>query len=419
MQAKISKRTVDAVEISTTDTFIWDTELKGFGLKVTSAGGKIYLVQYRMGGRDTRSQRFTIGRHGTIGSDGQTITADRARSEAERILGKIANGIDPAREKKNRISEHKTYAGAPTLSQFADIYIERHARPLKKKRSVEEDERNLRLHIKPVLGKMKLRDITTSDIAKFHAARSTTPTNANRCLALLSHMFAKAEVWGDRPSGSNPCRHVQKYVERKVERFLTDAEFAALGDAMLQAEAMCSEPRTALNAIRLLMLTGCRLEEILSLEWKWVDFDRACLRLPDSKTNEKVVPLGRAAVEFLHTLHRREGSPYVFPADRGDGHFIGIQRVWQRIRTQVELKDVRLHDLRHSFASVGVGVGDNLFHIGKVLGHKNYRTTERYAHVRDHALLAVADRASQHIESTLGRPASPVPNGKTGQSQKT
>jgi integrase len=404
MQAKISKRTVGATSPEARDVFVWDAELKGFGLKVTPAGRKVYLVQYRMGGRATRVQRYTIGQHGSIGPDGLPLTADRARDEAGKQLGRVANGIDPAREKKANASEHKAYSDSPTLSDFADIYIERHAKPLKKKRSVEEDERNLKLHIKPALGKLKLRDISAADIAKFHACRSKTPTNANRCLALLSNMFEKAERWGERPIGSNPCRHVEKYDERKRERFLTTEELARLADALTKAEADNTASIAALNAIRLLMLTGCRLNEILPLQWDWIDEGRACIRLPDSKTGAKVVPIGAPVLRLLNSMPKQEGSPYVLPADRGDGHFVGIQRIWQRIRKAADLEGVRLHDLRHSYASVAVASGDSLYLIGKVLGHRQSRTTDRYAHLKDDPLLAVADRTAKRIAEAMGLP---------------
>jgi integrase len=404
MQARITKRIVDATSPEARDLFLWDTELKGFGLKITPGGRKVYVVQYRMGGRVARVQRYTIGQHGSIGPGGLPLTADRARDEAEKQLGRVANGIDPAREKKTSASEHKAYSDSPTLSEFADTYIERHAKPLKKKRSVEEDERNLKLHIKPALGKLKLRDISAADIARFHASRFKTPTNANRCLALLSNVFEKAERWGERPSGSNPCRHVGKYDERKRERFLTTEELARLADALNRAEADKTEPTTALNAIRLLMLTGCRLNEILPLQWAWIDESHACIRLPDSKTGAKVVPIGAPVLRLLSSMPKQEGSPYVLPADRGNGHFVGIQRVWQRIRKASDLEGVRLHDLRHSYASVAVAGGDSLYLIGKVLGHRQSRTTDRYAHLKDDPLLAVADRTAKRIAAAMGLP---------------
>lgn len=393
MRGKITKRTVDATMPGERDVFLWDTDLKGFGLKVSPAGSKVYLVQYRLGGRETRTQRYTIGRHGS------PWTPDKAREEAERLLGRVANEIDPTKERKAKLAAHRADAEALTLAQFAARYIEEYAKPYKKTRTVEEDERNLRLHIKPTLGTLKLKEITPTHIAKFHASGRNTPTNANRCRALLSHMFKMAEVWAERPPGSNPCRYIEKFSERKRERFLSADELARLADALERAEG--KEPPSVISAVRLLILTGCRRSEILSLQWEWIDFDRGCLMLPDSKTGAKTVPLGAPALRALAEMPRQEGSPYVLPAERGDGHFVGIQKPWQRVRGTAGLDDVRIHDLRHSFASIAVSGGDSLYLVGKVLGHRQSRTTERYAHLKDDPLRAVANRTSERIAAIM------------------
>jgi integrase len=411
MREKITKRTVDATLPGERDVFLWDTDLKGFGLKVSPAGSKVYLVQYRLGGREAPTQRYTIGKHGS------PWTPDKAREEAERLLGRVANEVDPTKERKAKLAAHRADAEAPTLAEFADRYIDEYAKPYKKPRTVEEDERNLRLHIKPTLGKLKLKDITPAHIAKFHATGRDTPTNANRCRALLSHLFKMAEVWGERPPGSNPCRYVEKFGERKRERFLSADELTRLADSLGHAEG--KEPPSAIAAIRLLILTGCRLSEILSLRWEWIDFERGCLMLPDSKTGAKTVPLGAPALGTLAELPRQEGSPYVLPAERGDGHFVGIQRPWQRVRGAAGLDDVRIHDLRHSFASIAVSGGDSLYLVGKVLGHRQSRTTERYAHLKDDPLRAVANRTSERIAAIMqGSRATkvvPLPSPKAGQ----
>jgi integrase len=411
MRGKITKRTVDATLPGQTDVFLWDTDLKGFGLKVSRAGSKIYLVQYRLGGREARTQRYTIGKHGS------PWTPDKAREEAERLLGRVANQLDPAKERKATLAAHRADAEAPTLAEFAARYIDEYATAYKRPRTVEEDERNLRLHIKPILGKLKLKDITPAHIAKFHASGRDAPTNANRCRALLSHMFRMAEVWGERASGSNPCRYVEKFGERKRERFLSADELARLADKLERAEG--KEPPSAIAAIRLLILTGCRLSEILTLRWEWIDFERGCLILPDSKMGAKTVPLGAPALRALAELSRQLGSPYVLPADRGNGHFVGIQKPWQRVRAAAGLDDVRIHDLRHSFASIAVSSGDSLYLVGKVLGHRQSRTTERYAHLKDDPLRAVANRTSEKIAAIMrggrGTKVVPLPSSKAAE----
>ena len=329
MRAKITKRTVDETSPGEKDTFLWDTELKGFGLKASPTGSKTYLVQYRLGGRQARTQRYTIGKHGS------PWTPDKARAEAQRLLGRVANDFDPAKERRERLASHQADSVAPTLAEFAIRYIDEYATPYKKPRTVDEDERNLRLHINPALGALKLKDISPAHIAKFHAAGRDRPINANRCRALLSHLFKMAEVWGERPPGSNPCRYIEKFSERKRERFLSADELANLGAALELAEG--KEPYCAIAAIRLLILTGCRLSEILSLRWDSIHLERGCLVLPDSKTGPRTLPLGAPALRLLADLTRQETSPYVHPAERGNGHFVGIQKPWQRIRAAAGL----------------------------------------------------------------------------------
>jgi integrase len=407
MRGKITKRTVDATEPGEKDIFLWDADLKGFGLKVSPTGSKVYIIQYRLGGRDARTQRYTIGKHGS------PWTPDKARAEAQRLLGRVANEIDPTKERKSKLDAHRADAAAPTLAEFAARYIAEYAKPYKKPRTVEEDERNLRLHVNPALGGLKLKDITPAYIAKFHAAGRDTPINANRCRSLLSHLFKMAEVWGERPSGSNPCRYVEKFRERKRERFLSADELVRLADALEGIEAKA--PPSAIAAIRLLILTGCRLSEILPIRWEWIDFERGCLLLPDSKTGRKTVPLGAPALRVLTELPRKDDSPYVLPAERGNGHFIGIQKPWQRVRKAAGLDDVRVHDLRHSFASIAVSGGDSLYLVGKVLGHRQSRTTERYAHLKDDNVRAVADRTSRRIAAIMeSQRVSTVGRGRAG-----
>lgn len=405
MNVKITKT---KVEDAAPGTFLWDTEVKGFGVKITPGGKRIYILQFRMGGRGSPTRRINIGEH-----NADDLTADKARGEAIKMRGDIRKGLDPAAVRRKGRE-------APTLRAFSDRYIEDHARPRKKGRTVEEDERNLRLHIVPALGTRKISEVTEAEIARFMAEGKKRPTNANRCLALLSHMMAMAERWGYRPKGSNPCRNVERYEEKKRERFLVADELAGLGDALDAAEKGESEPASALAAIRLLCLTGCRLSEILTLDWQYVDWESARLNLPDSKSGKKSVPLGAAAMTLLEARARKEFdlgegdekveladfrfTGWVCPADRGDGHFVGIQRVWQRIRKAAGLEGVRLHDLRHSFASMAVAGGDSLYMIGKVLGHQQAATTERYSHLSDDLPRQVADRAANRIDAALKLP---------------
>jgi len=210
---------------------------------------------------------------------------------------------------------------------------------------------------------------------------------------------------GAAAEGSNPCRRIKKFPERSYERFLSSEELSRLGDALDEAERV-GEHKHGINAIRLLALTGCRRDEIMTLKWSFVDFEHGCFRLPDSKTGSKVVRLGTAALDLLATLPRFN-SEFVFPAARaatvsakrkvGAGNFVGIEPIWRRIRARAGLDDVRLHDLRHSFASIAAGDGLGLPIIGKLLGHRQAATTQRYAHIADDP----AQRAAEAVAGTI------------------
>jgi integrase len=393
MRARLTKTAVEALEPGSRDIYAWDDRVAGFGMKVTPKGARVYVLKYRAG----RLQRWmTLGRHGEI-------TAEQARAKAVMLRGAIAGGADPARDRNDGAAE-------PTVDNLADRYLEQYAAPHKKPRSVEEDERNLKLHVRPELGQMRVGDVARQDILKIHHRLRATPVAANRVTALLSKMFSLAEEWGIRPEGSNPARHIKKFAERSHKRFLSIGELQQLGKALTEAEAEDEQP-IGIAIIRLLMLTGCRRAEILTLRWSFVDFDRSCLRLPDSKTGDKVVRLGAPALDLLADLPRFAHSPFVFPALRhttpggkrrvGAGHFVGIERVWSRVRNRAGIDDIRLHDLRHTYASWAVMGGMTLPMIGELLGHRQPSTTARYAHLADDPLRAAADRVAGTIASAL------------------
>ena len=351
---------------------------------VTPRGARIYVLQYKFG---RRTRRCTIGRHGA------DVTVDEARRAARQLRGAVAAGQDPA-------GARAIGRAMPTLSKFAERYMAEHAAAKKKASSVAADERNLRNHVLPALGALKLDEISRADVARFHAGMVDKPGAANRCLALLSKMFNLAEKWGLRPDGSNPTRHVDKFRERKIERYLSEAELARLGAVLAEAEA-AGENRYAIAAVRLLIFTGCRRDEVLSLKWEHVDFDYAVLRLPDSKTGAKLVPLGAPALEVLSRLPRIDDNPYVLPGARAGAHLVNLSKPWRRLRAQAEIEDERLHDLRHGFASVGAALGESLTVIGALLGHQSTATTARYSHLSNHPLRTAADRISGHIAAAM------------------
>lgn len=248
---------------------------------------------------------------------------------------------------------------------------------------------------------MKTDSVTRADIAKLHHDSRKTPVQANRVLALCSKMFNLAEAWGLRQDGSNPCRHVQRYKEKKRERFLSGDELARVGSSLTKAEE--TELPSAILAIRLLMFTGCRLSEILTLEWAMVDLEGGVLNLVDSKTGSKLVALPGPAIDLLLEAPRFQGNPYVIFGKKEGAHLVGLFHIWERIRADAGLEDVRLHDLRHSFASVAAAANMGLPLIGKLLGHTQAATTARYAHLSMDPLKAASEEIARRIDEAMKR----------------
>jgi len=384
-RVKITKRMVDTVVAPVSgEVNLWDSEVPGFSLRVRSSGSRVYVVEYR--NRSQRKRRVTLGRHGRL-------TVEQARDLARQILAAVARGEDPAEERQENRS-------APTFGELASRYLGQHATPKKKPSSTAADARMLRLYILPSLGRRKVTEVGLKDIANLHNAMRDKPVQANRTLALLSKMFSLAERWGLRPANSNPCRGIERFPEKRRERFLSGAEIARLGAVLDEVERQ--DPFVVL-AIRLLLLTGARRDEVLTLRWSDVDFERSALRLPDSKTGAKVIPLGPAALELLVTAPRLESNPYVIPGRREGGRLVGAHRPWVRIREKAGLGDVRLHDLRHSFASVGAAAGLGLPVLGALLGHSHPATTARYTHLADDPRQAAAARISDEIATALSK----------------
>jgi integrase len=386
MEIKITKRAVDQLAPNCgQSTTLWDSDVKGFGIRCRPSGAKFYVLKARIGGR----QRWlTIGRHGS------PWTVETARREAWRLLGLRAAGLDPATLRDRQ-------RGAITVAQlgmrFLAEYVPQHCKP----RTAEEYRRAVELHINPILGQQRISDLTRPDVARLHHRLCDKPYQANRTLAVMSKMMNLAEEWGLRTDGSNPVRHVKKHREHKRERYLSDAELQRLGAALLNAQANAVESPFAIAAVWLLILTGARLTEILTLKWVMVDFENAVLRLPDSKTGAKPIYLNAAAIDLLQTIPRLDGNSHVIVGKRPAARLINLQRTWRRLRTQAGLDDVRIHDLRHSFASVAVGSGMSLPMIGKLLGHTQPATTARYAHLGADPMRAASDLVGGKIASLM------------------
>ena len=389
-KTKLTKRSVDAAHPVEKRFALLDTELNGFKLYVHPTGRKSFHLRYRVGGgRNAAIREPKIGDHGSL-------TVEAARKIALEWLTDVRMGGDPAADRKDTRT-------ASRMNDLFDRYLAEHAKPHKKASSIRQDETNLRNYLRPALGKLKIADVTRNDVAALHKKLADKPYQANRALALLSKMFGLAELWGYRSDGSNPCRHVKRYAETKRKRFLSTEELAALGDALRRAEQgeLGAITPSAIAALRLLVLTGARQGEILSLQWGWIDFEAGRANLPDSKTGEKTITLGPAALQLLSTLPRVDGNPHVIVGGREGKALVNIKDPWAIVRDAAGLDGVRIHDLRHSFASVGAASGMSLPVIGALLGHTQAATTQRYAHLSDDPLQAAAGAISDKIAAAM------------------
>ena len=384
---KLTKRTVDALtyDRKSGGQYAWDDDLAGFGVRVYPTGRKSFVVGYRADGR----QRFhTLGRFGEM-------TVHEARTRALEVLASVRRGDDPS-------GERIAYQQSPTMKDLAERYMREHARPRKKPLGVENDARVWRKHVLPRLGKKKVADVTRADVFQLHSEMGMkTPIQANRSIAVLSKAFNLCEIWGWRPDGSNPVRHVPRFKENKRERYLSEGELLRLAESLKEVERLQLEEPAAIAAIRLILLTGCRSGEIKGLKWSEVDFQRRCLRLADSKTGRKTIYLSSGALQVLADIERVEGNPFVIVGAKEGGHFRGLSRPWFRIRKRAGLDDVRLHDLRHTYASVGAGIGLSLPMIGNLLGHTVPATTQRYAHLAAHPMLEAAERIGASLDAAM------------------
>ena len=380
--AKITKRTVDALVGQERERVVWDDDLKGFGVRVHPSGRRVYIVKTRYRGRVIK---MTIGPHGAV-------TPSYARVRAAEI-------ITDARAGKNLAGRN---ADAPTMIALGKRFLKEYVSTHCKTSTAEEYRRSVKLFIDPRIGRYRVPDIQRSDIAALHHDMRDTPYQANRTLGVLSKMFNLAELWDLRLDGTNPCRHVKRFREEKRERFLSDIEYQRLGAALKAIEADGSETASAIAAVRLLMLTGCRLSEIQKLRWEHVYLGASELRLPDTKTGAKVVYLGDPAIAVLERIDRRDGNPWVIAGRKPGGHLTDLQHPWRRIRARAGLDDVRIHDLRHSFASGGLLVGEGLPMIGKLLGHTQVQTTARYAHLANDPVKSAANRIASRIAEVSG-----------------
>ncbi len=285
------------------------------------------------------------------------------------------------------------------MAELAERYLREHAATKKKASSAAMDQRMLKKHVLPVLGPMRVADVTHPDLANFHHSLRTHPYLANRVVALLSKMFNLAERWGLRPPATNPVRGIERYREKRRQRFLAGDELARLGQGLAEAEAEGAELSSAIALVRFLLFTGCRRGEALGLRWEDVDFERGMAWLRDSKTGQPALVLNAPAKAVLAGLERQ--GEWVFAGKDPEGPLVGVTRIWWRIRSRADLADVRLHDLRHSHASMGAAAGLSLPLIGALLGHRQPATTARYAHLAADPVREASERVAARMAAAL------------------
>ena len=402
MRAKITKRVVDGTVPGERDRFVWDNELKGFGLKVTPRGRKVYIFQYRLPGSPTK--RVTLGPHGGL-------TPDGARTLAKKLSGQIADNRDPARE-------HREAKQAQTVSELCDDYLDAGKGRIRDS-TLAMDRSRIDRHVRPLLGERRVKSLTQEDLERFLAdiAAGKTATRtpragerkrggitrggpgvANRTLGMLSTILERAV--DKKIITENPAPRVKRLPSEPYRPPFSFELVKKLGDALKESEAAGENPKGIL-AIKLLLATGLRRNECLSLEWEAIDFTDQCFRLRGTKTGYSLRPAGQTALNLLNR-NKAGTEQYVFPSDRGKGHFIGLPRVWQRISERAKFNQLNIHALRHWHASAAAAMDFSELTIAGLLGHKLKGVTSRYANAPDSALIAAANRVSEKLLSTLG-----------------
>ncbi len=423
---KLTKRTLDTLAAADRPYIAFDADLTGFGVRVMPTGVKSWIVEYRPhgGGRAVAKRRVTLGKVGAL-------TPDQGRRMAADMLAQVRLGGDPASERAERRE-------AVTVGELLKLFDEQYIGPMLKPGTAVSHRIALN-DLRRAHGAVKAEGLTRAHIAALHARMADRPCAANRAVAVWSKAFAWGATRGLVPEGLNPARGLQKYREQGRERYLTRDELSALGDALRLGETNGlpyavdeAGPRSkhapkpenrkrkldpfAVAAIRLLILTGARLREILDSKWSYVDFERGVIFLPESKTGKKTIYLSAAAQSILQGLPRIEGNLHVIAGAKNGSPRADLKKPWAAVAAHAGLSGVRLHDLRHSFASVGAGASFGLPIVGKLLGHTQAATTARYAHLDADPLRLAVETIGATITAAMDRTkgASIVPFKKSG-----
>ncbi|MET4345597.1 site-specific integrase [Bradyrhizobium barranii] len=412
---KLGRRSVSSLPAVSKPTIFYDSDLKGFGIKAMPTGAQSWIVEYRPGegGRGVQKRRMVIGTP-------STLSPEKAREAAERLLAEVKLGGDPAAERAKA-------RRADTVNDILDAYIREHATPHLKASSTDLLKIYFDKHIRPAIGHKKSTTIAKADVANLHRAiGKTQPVTANRAIVALKAAYNHAIEHGSIPETiKNPAAGIKMFDEQPRERYLTEEELQRLGDTLREAEttglphvvdetkqskhARKTENRFtkidqhAAAAIRLLLFTGCRLREILHVRWSEYDAGRGLLFLPTSKTGRKTVVLSAPAIAILDTLPRI--GAYVVASEsagqKDERPRHDLNRPWRAIRKHAGIEDVHIHDLRHSFGAIGAGSGLGLPIIGRLLGHTQAATTARYSHVAIDPAKRAADLIAGQISDAM------------------
>ena len=407
---KLTKRAVDSAMPEARRYILWDAELKGFALRVAPSGTKTYILRYRPRhlGAGAPKRFVLLGRHGVI-------APDQARDQAKAILGAVAAGQDPAGDRKEATP-------AITAADLVRQFLDEHAIAKRKPRTASNYAAVLQNHFVPTFGKKPAEKITSVDMAQLHLRLRDRPSQANTLMAVIASMYGFAARRGLVAKGTNPVEGLERFRENSRERYLSTAELKQLGETLRLAEtsglpwasdggkvpnkhrAKPENQRTliapeAVLAFRLLLFTGARLREILHLEWRFVDMERGLILLPDSKTGRKTIVMSAPVLDLLRQSQRR--GAYVIPGSSGDAPRSDLKKPWLAIQRHAQLEGVRIHDLRHTFASIGAGASLGLPIVGKLLGHSQPATTARYAHLDADPVRRASNIIGDHLASAL------------------
>lgn len=406
--SKLTKSVVDAAPIIGKEYELRDTIIPGFLCKVTASGRKVFMLQYRTNWGERRKP--SIGRYGEL-------TVEQARSIALDLLADVRKGGDPSAAKL-------VGRQVPTVKELGKQFIEEYSIPRNKPRTVETYRYYIDHYIVPVLGKMKVSELTRADISTLMRRMAKIPVSANRTIGCVRKMLNMAEVWGYRLDGSNPCRHVPKYPERGKTRYINDEELARIFAYLDRADAQGLEHPLLTLGIRLQFEFAARMSEILCLEWSWIDFENRRVTWPDSKTGGMSKPMSEEALRLLSNAYRVEGSRYVCPSI-----FDGTKALpedtyvngWRRILKRAKVTHVGTHGIRHraatDIANAGIPVK-----VGMALtAHKTVAMFMRYIHLEDDPVREAADKVASRRRETIGNAGAvhPLPEAMEDQTGKT